>query len=139
MAFFMIFAASVLDLEPDGLSRKIFPPTDGELPNKENPAEGGKPKNETRPVGNTGSGDEPQTKKLRTGSEDIEKEWEAVEKPSETNSAARSEISEGEKVEAVELGGSDGEEIEKPEESEGQKTADSVGGSAPKSGLLKDW
>lgn len=46
---------------------------------------------------------------------------------------------EGEKVEAVELGGSDGEKIEKPGVEEGEGIGASVGHSQTENMLAKDW
>ena len=83
---------------------------------------------------------EPQAKKLKTSTEDLdEDDWEAVEKPSET----ATDVSE--EVEAAELGGSDGEKGERSvvEEKEGtvaeQKEETKAGAAQPENMLAKDW
>lgn len=93
-------------------------------------------------VNNDAAG-EPQAKKLKTSTEDLDKDdWEAVEKPSETATDASGE---GEEVEAAELGGSDGEKVERTvvEEKEGtvaeEKEETKAGGLQPENTLAKDW
>ena len=95
--------------------RKIFPPTQEELPHAEN--------------------------KAKNGTDEIEKGWEAVDKPSEAASEkAPTDISEeGEKVEAPDLGADDGEKVEKPIVTEPVDELAESGEVLPKSGLMKDW
>ena len=78
---------------------------------------------------------EPEAKKPKL--EEELKDWEAVDKPSET----ASEEGEGEKLEAEDLAAEEGEKVEKPMEKEKEgvdELADS-GEVLPKSGLLRDW
>ena len=64
-----------------------------------------------------------------------------MEKPSETASEkTTTDISEeGEKVEAPDLGGSDGEKIEKPETKDVLNETAATGKVLPQSSLEKDW
>ena len=63
-----------------------------------------------------------------------------MEKPSETASEKTADISEeGEQVEAPDLGGSDGEKIEKPETKDVLDEAAATGKVLPQSSLEKDW
>ena len=63
-----------------------------------------------------------------------------MEKPSETASEKTTDISEeGEKVEAPDLGGSDGETVEKPETKDVVEEAATTGKILPQSSLEKDW
>ena len=118
-------------------SSKIFPPTQEDLPANENPAES-ETTEDAPAVSKDTSSSEPQSKKLKTSTtEDLGNEdWEAVEKPTSDEAAAAADMSEeGEKVEAVELGGSDGEKIEKPAVVGEQKG----GAVQPENMLAKDW
>lgn len=125
---------------------KIFPPRPEDLPTKEEPAEAGaataKPSTEEASAASNETTDEPQAKKLKTSTEDLDKDdWEAVEKPTEATAdeAADTLGEEGEKVEAAELGGSDGEKVEKPVAEQKGGTGTSVGHAQPESTLAKDW
>ena len=122
------------------LSSKIFPPTPEDLPFKEEPAES-KPTEEVRAVSkDTTTTSETQPKRFNASTEDLGKDdWEAVEKPNEAASDETADMSdEGEKVEAVELGGSDGEKIEKPV-IEQQKEKSKAGAVQSENMLAKDW
>lgn len=120
------------------LCRRIFPPTPGELPSaaeEEGPQDEAPTATSTSPLT-----EEPQSKKLKTSSEDIEKDWEAVDKPSETASEKNTDISEeGEKVEAPRLADEEGEKVEKPKETGVVDDLADSGEVLPKSALLKDW
>ena len=121
------------------LSSKIFPPTPEDIPSKEEPAESEPIPAEDEIAGaskvsrDTTDG-EPQAKKLKSSTEDLdEDDWEAVEKPDEAANVSE----EGEKVEAVELDGSDVEQIEK---SVGEPKKESKAGAVkPENLLAKDW
>ena len=120
---------------------KIFPPTANEIPPKEQAPEDATT-TEQAPAVNTDNTTttEPSAEKLKPEAEDIEKDWEPVEKPSETASEKTTDISEeGEKVEAPDLGGSDGEKIEKPETKDVLDEAAATGKVLPQSSLEKDW
>ena len=118
------------------LSSKIFPPTPGDLPTKENPAESGA-KDEASAVSTDTTASEPQTKKLKPSTEDLgNDDWETVEKPNEAISDEATDVSG--KVQAGKLGGSDGEEIEKPVE-EKQKGESKASAVQPENMLAKDW
>ncbi|KAL6719753.1 hypothetical protein ACLMJK_001674 [Lecanora helva] len=109
---------------------KFFPPAQEELPSaKQDNTVPIRAKDTTYPA-------EPVAKPAKSGSDDIDKDWEAVDKPNEAPSEkAATDISEeGEKVEAPDLGADDGEKVEKPVD----ELAES-GEVLPKSGLLKDW
>ena len=113
------------------LSSKIFPPTPEDISAEEQAA--GSETKEDAPVvsKDTTANSEPQSKKLKTSSEDSDKDdWEAVEKPDMSE--------EGEKVDAVEFGGNNGQKVEK---TVGEKPkADSKAGAAqPENILTKDW
>lgn len=122
--------------------RKIFPPTEEELPRATQSTESTDSKDQTSatPTNDT-STSEPTSKKAKTGSDDIDKDWEAVDKPSEAASEkAPTDISEeGEKVEAPDLGADDGERVEKPTVTEPVDELAESGEVLPKSSLLKDW
>ena len=122
-------------------SRKIFPPTPEDIPVEKEPTEAETTSGESTiesasAVSNDNTtDDQPQAKKLKTSTEDLEKDdWEAIEKPSET-AAEMSE--EGEKVEAGEVGGSDGETLEKPVRDEKYET--NAGVAQQRNMLAKDW
>ncbi|KAF6232562.1 hypothetical protein HO173_009230 [Letharia columbiana] len=123
---------------------KIFPPTPEDLSAKEEPAESeslpAKPAAEEAPaVSKDTSTGAPQARKLKTSTEDLGKDdWEAVEKPNEATSDEAADMSEeGEKVEAVEFGGSDGEKVGKSiEEQKGESKTDAV---QSENMLAKDW
>ena len=120
---------------------KIFPPTPDELP-PEKQAPKDTATTEQAPAANADSPTttESSAEKLKPETEDIEKDWEPVEKPSETASEKTTDISEeGEKVEAPDLGGSDGEAIEKPETKDVVEEAAATGEILPQSSLGKDW
>lgn len=134
--------------------RKIFPPTAEEVGAEEKVAEEENEVKEPMPVAvgkQAVPGEESQAKKAKTGSEDLDTGWEDVEKPSETTEGEKAtdiseegekatDISEeGEKVEAPELGGSDGEKVERPGEKEQVDELAESGEVLPKSSLLKDW
>lgn len=111
---------------------KIFPPTQDELPSTE-------PKDETSTATSEPPKGDPQAKNPKTTSSDIEKDWEAVDKPSETASEKTTDISdEGEKIEAPKLADEEGEKVEKPKEKEPVDELAESGEVLPKS-LLKDW
>ena len=119
-------------------SSKIFPPTSEDLAANDVPAEP-ETTEEASTVSKDSTSRESQTQKLRESTEDLGKDdWEAVEKPTEATSDEAVDLNEeGEKVEAVALGGSDGEEIEKPaEKQEGKAKAGTV---PPVNMLAKDW
>ncbi|CAD6587094.1 MAG: hypothetical protein ASARMPREDX12_002745 [Alectoria sarmentosa] len=120
---------------------KIFPPTPEDIPVEKEPTEAETTSGESTiesasAVSNDNTtDDQPQAKKLKTSTEDLEKDdWEAIEKPSET-AAEMSE--EGEKVEAGEVGGSDGETLEKPVRDEKYET--NAGVAQQRNMLAKDW
>ena len=127
-----------------GICSKIFPPTPEDLSAKEEPAESeslpAKPAaGEAPAVSKDTSTGAPQAKKLNTSTEDLGKDdWEAVEKPNEATSDEAADMSEeGEKVEAVEFGGSDGEKVGKSiEKQKGESKADAV---QSENMLAKDW
>lgn len=111
---------------------KIFPPTKDELPSTDSTDQPGTTTNAT-----TTNDTQPQKPKPSTS--DIEKDWEAVDKPSETASEKATDISdEGEKVEAPKLADEEGEKVEKPKEKEPVDELAESGEVLPK-GLLKDW
>ena len=120
---------------------KVFPPTADELPPKNQAPEDATTKEQAPAVNtDTTTTTEPSAEKLKSEAEDIEKDWEPVEKPSETASEKTTDISEeGEKVEAPDLGGSDGEKIEKPETKDVLDEAAATGKVLPQSSLEKDW
>ena len=120
------------------LFSKIFPPTREDLATKEEPEEAeaaiAKPAGEDASAVSNDTSGEPQAKKLKTSTEDLGGEdWEDVEKPSQT----ATEVSEGGEVEAVELGGSGGKEVEEPVAEQKEETK--VGALQPESLLAKDW
>lgn len=120
---------------------KIFPPTPNDLP-PEKQAPKDTITTEQAPAANpdTTTTTEPSAEKLKPETEDIDKDWEPVEKPSETASEKTTDISEeGEKVEAPDLGGSDGEKVEKPETKDVVEEAAATGQVLPQSSLEKDW
>ena len=120
---------------------KIFPPTPDDLP-PEKPAPKDAATTEQAPAANpdTTTTTEPSAEELKPEAEDIDKDWEPVEKPSETASEKTTDISEeGEKVEAPDLGGSDGEKVEKPETKAVVEEAAATGKVLPQSSLEKDW
>jgi len=121
-----------------GLHSKIFPPTPEELPSTEQSTESIAAKDQTSSEPSGGASTlAPTSKKAQ---EDIDKDWEAVEKPGETISEKATDISdEGEKVEAPDLGADDGEKVEKPVVKEPVDELAESGEVLPKSGLLKDW
>ena len=121
------------------LSSKIFPPTLEDLPAKENPAES-ETTEEASAVSKDTTASEPQSKKLKTSTEDLDNDdWETVEKPDEATSDEPTDVSEeGGKAQAGELRGSDGEKIEKPVE-EKQKGESEAGAVQPENMLAKDW
>ena len=119
---------------------KIFPPTADELPPKEQAPEDATTTEQAPAVNTDTTTTEPSGEKLKPEAEDIEKDWEPVEKPSETASEKTTDISEeGEKVEAPDLGGSDGEKVEKPETKDVLDEAAATGKVLPQSSLEKDW
>jgi len=81
---------------------------------------------------------EPQAKKQKTDS-DLGNDWEKVEKPSATSSEKATEMSEGEKVEGVELAESDGEVVGKPVEGRDGITGEGGTGDGVQNKLMKDW
>lgn len=126
-------------------SSKIFPPTPSDLPSTENPStvEGEEGKEEASTV-NTDIAGEPQTKKVKTSAEELDKdEWETIEKPSETGTDVSEEGVEVE-AEAV-VGGSEvgktvgdageGKEVAVAEREEEMK----AGGLQPGNMLARDW
>lgn len=121
---------------------KIFPPTPEDLASEDGPTEAEaatvkEPLSEEASVVSNDAASEPQAKKLKTSTEDLDKDdWEAVEKPSET---ATDVSEEGEEVEAVGLGGSgsDGEKVEK--NVVGRKEETKAGVLQPENTLAKDW
>ena len=118
------------------LSSKIFPPTPGDFPTKENPAES-ETTEEASAVSKDTTASEPQTKQLKPSTEGLgNDDWETVEKPNEATSDEATDVSE--KVQAGKLGGSDGEEIEKPVE-EKQKGESKAGAVQQGNMLAKDW
>ena len=120
---------------------KIFPPTPEEF-SREGQAPEDTATTEQAPTtnANTTTTTESSAEKLKSEAEDIEKDWEPVEKPSETASEKTTDISEeGEKVEAPDLGGSDGEKVEKPETKDVVEEAAATGKVLPQSNLEKDW
>lgn len=121
--------------------RKIFPPTPEELPAQEDLEESEQsPSTDIVAASASTGAEEPAAKKLKTDSEDIDKDWEAVEKPNEAVSEKGNEMSEeGEKIEATDLSKDDGEKVEKPTEREPLDAAAMSGEAAPKNALLKDW
>ncbi len=128
------------------LYSKIFPPTPEDLPAKDEPAAEAeaataKPSTEDASVVSKDTADERQAKKLKASTEDLgSDDWETVEKPNETISDQAADTSEEvEKVEAVKLGGSDGEEAEKPVVEPEEGTGASVGHGQPENTLAKDW
>ena len=127
------------------LHSKIFPPTQEDLPTKDEPAEAeaaaAKPSTGDASVVSKDTADERQAKKLKTSTEDLgSDDWETVEKPNEAISDQAADTSEeGEKVEAVQLGGSDGEEVEKRVVEQKEGTGASVGHGQPENTLAKDW
>ena len=113
------------------LFSKIFPPTPEDLSAEGQAAES--ETNEDAPAvsKDTTANSEPQSKKLKTSSEDLDKDdWEAVEKPDMSE--------EGEKVEAVEFAGNDGQKVEKII-GEKQKAETKAGALQPENILTKDW
>ncbi len=119
---------------------KIFPPTADELPPEEQAPEDTATTEPAPAVSTDATTTKAPTEKLKSDAEDIEKDWEPVEKPSETASEKTTDISEeGEKVEAPDLGGSDGEKIEKPETKDVLDEAAATGKVLPQSSLEKDW
>ena len=113
------------------LSSKIFPPTPEDLSAKEQAA--GSETDEDAPAVSktTKANSEPQSKKLKTSTEDLDKDdWEAVEKPDMSE--------EGEKVEAVENADNDGQKVEKTV-GEKQKAETKAGAVQPENLLTKDW
>ena len=98
------------------------------------------------PPHSTSSLSEPPPKKSKTTSaseDNDDKDWEAVDKPSEAPSEGISEKTtdiseEGEKVEAPDLGADDGEKVERPAVRDELAESGEVV-PKPKSGLLKDW
>ncbi len=111
---------------------KIFPPTQDELPSTD-------PKDQTSAGISALTTEDHQAKKRKTTSSDIEKDWEAVDKPSETASEKTTDISdEGEKIEAPKLADEEGEKVEKPKEKEPVDELAESGEVLPKN-LLKDW
>lgn len=97
------------------LYRKIFPPTSEELPPNEQPTEAVED-HTSKAVSKDTTASEPLSKKLKPESEAVDEGWEPVEKPNDTASEKTTDISdEGEKVEAPDLAGSDGEKVEKSE------------------------
>ena len=120
---------------------KIFPPTPDELPPEEQAPKDTAP-TEQAPISNaaTTTTTEPSAENIKSEAEDIDKDWEPVEKPSETASEKTTDISEeGEKVEAPDLGGSDGEKVEKPETKDLVEEAAATGKVLPQNSLEKDW
>ncbi|KAL2037572.1 hypothetical protein N7G274_009685 [Stereocaulon virgatum] len=120
---------------------KIFPPTAKELP-------AGKPATEAGPgtgqsseaVSEDTTTNQPSLKKPKAESEAVDEGWEPIEKPSETISDKTTDISEeGEKVEAPDLAGSDGEKVEKPEPRDVLEEAAVSGKVLPANTLGKDW
>lgn len=128
-----------------GFNSKIFPPTPEDLPaeekSKDAEAATAKPSTEEASVVSDDATNEPQAKKLKTSTEDLGKDdWEAIEKPNEVSSDHAADMSkEGEKVEAVKLGGSDGEKVEKLVAEQEEGTGASVGYGQPENKLAKDW
>lgn len=124
---------------------KIFPPTPEDLPaeekSKDAEAATAKPSTEEAPVVSGDATDEPQAKKVKTSTEDLGKDdWEAIEKPNEASSDHAADMSkEGETVEAVELGGSDGKKVEKLVAQQEEGTGASVEYGQPENKLAKDW
>ena len=120
---------------------KIFPPTADELPPQKQAPEDTTTTEQAPAVSTDTSTTEPLAEKPISDAEDIEKDWEPVEKPSETASEkTTTDISEeGEKVEAPDLGGSDGEKIEKPETKDVLDEAAATGKVLPQNSLEKDW
>ena len=123
------------------LDRKVFSPTPEELPGKDKSSDTEEtPLVEATTTCAAPTDDLPAAKKLKTDSEDVDKDWEAIEKPSEEASEKGTEMSEeGEKVEAPDLSKDDGEKIEKPSDNEPLEAAAATGKALPKHGLLKDW
>lgn len=122
-------------------SRKIFPPTPEDIPAENEPTEAetatGKSTIESASAvsNDNKTDDQPQAKKLKTSTEDLDQDdWEAIEKPSET---ATEMSEEGEKVEAGELGGSDGQTLEKPVRD--KKEGTNAGVAQQGNMLAKDW
>ena len=121
------------------LYRKIFPPTSEELPPNEQPSEAVED-HTSKAVSKDTTASEPLSKKLKPVSEAVDEGWEPVEKPSETASEKATDISEeGEKVEAPDLAGSDGEKVEKPEPKDMLEEAAVSGKVVPEHTLGKDW
>lgn len=116
--------------------RKIFPPTEEELAaRRSDEAADEDPVNVEEAGGRENARpDESQANNLKMDSEDIDKNWEAVEKPSAASSEKTTDISEeGEKIEAANLAEEEGVEVEKPVEkgvSEDWKLENK---------LVKDW
>ena len=128
-----------------GINSKIFPPTPEDLPKNEEPTEAevttAKPSTEEVSTVSNDAINEPHAKKLKASTEDLAKDdWETVEKPNEAILDQEADLSEeGEKVEAVDLDGSDGEKVEKPVAEQNKETRASVGIDQPKNMLAKDW
>ena len=123
------------------LSSKIFPPTAEELPAEEPETGAEKGTGHTsEAVSKDTTAIEPSSKKLKPESVAVDEGWEPIEKPSETTSEKTTDISEeGEKVEAPDLAGSDGEKIEKPEPKDALEEAAISGKVLPENTLGKDW
>lgn len=143
------------------LCRKIFPPTPSDLPPPTSKSASPEPTSDKQKSAvSSPSSTSPtalQAKKLKTAAEDIDKDWEAVDKPSgsvsekttdtseegekvETASETTTDISdEGEKVDVPDLGADDGEKIEKPKDKDVVDELAESGEVLPKHGLLKDW
>lgn len=142
------------------LSRKIFPPTPSDLPSTASKSASPEPTSDKQKPAVSSPSTSPaelQAKKLKTAAEDIDKDWEAVDKPGvsvsekttdtseegekvETASEKTTDISdEGEKVDVPDLGADDGEKIEKPKDKDVVDELAESGEVLPKHGLLKDW
>ena len=120
---------------------KIFPPTPDDLtPEKQAPKDTATTDSAPAASTDTITTTDSSAERLKSQAEDLDKDWEPVEKPSETASEKTTDISEeGEKVEAPDLGGSDGEKVEKPETKDVVEEAATTGKILPQSSLEKDW
>lgn len=124
--------------------RKIFPPTPADLAAAEEPTEAAaaatpepSTEEEAPPAVSTDTADEPQAKKLKTSTGDLDQEdWEAVEKPEE---AANALSEEGEEVETAELKGGDEGKGEKSVAEQEEGTGTGAAHAQPVNMLAKDW
>lgn len=122
--------------------RKIFPPTHEEPTASKQPEKAEEATTtEASAIGQHNMDSESQAKKVNPESDELGKDdWEAVEKPSETSPERAAELTEeGEKIEAVELAGSDGEQVEKPVYEKIEKAEAGADTERKGNSLLKDW